>query len=300
MTVAGAQVEAGSAGGGSGCRGLPAGGLTVTHPALASSSGLYVGEGAAPVPKKLADKILRWEFVEMGELLPEFWLCARDDTKSRSRRSRKVTDISTWTRCFATYVSVLGPANPTAIPELMAYLASIVQANQDFDGLVWERYNAAFRRQAAATGNRMWSRVNPSLYTLCFSACVVTKRERCELCLGTTHTAQQCALQGAPDPELNSRVKTVGSVLLAMSQKTSGKPKEVVGTNSSQICHLLNRNNCTFQVCRYKHVCSTCEGSHQALHCPRPAGTVGKVSGQGSRTRTKPQTILDNRGQLGQ
>ena len=80
VTVAGAQVEAGSAGGGSGCRGLPAGGLTVTHPALASISGLhvgegaapvpaltsgpgvYVGEGAAPVPKKLADKILRWEF----------------------------------------------------------------------------------------------------------------------------------------------------------------------------------------------------------------------------------------------
>ena len=106
MTVAGAQVEAGSAGGGSGCRGLPAGGLTVTHPALASISGLhvgegaapvpaltsdpgvYVGEGAAPVPKKLADKILRWEFVEIGELLPEFWLCARDDTKSRSRRLR--------------------------------------------------------------------------------------------------------------------------------------------------------------------------------------------------------------------
>ena len=55
-------------------------------PALTSDPGVYVGEGAAPVPKKLADKILRWEFVEIGELLPEFWLCARDDTKSRSRR----------------------------------------------------------------------------------------------------------------------------------------------------------------------------------------------------------------------
>ena len=57
-------------------------------PALTSDPGVYVGEGAAPVPKKLADKILRWEFVEIGELLPEFWLCARDDTKSRSRRLR--------------------------------------------------------------------------------------------------------------------------------------------------------------------------------------------------------------------
>ena len=115
----------------------------------------------------------------------------------------------------------LHPLPPPADPA--STWASIVQANQDFDGLAWERYDAAFRRQAAATGNRMWSRVNPSLYTLCFSACMATKRERCELCLGTTHTTQQCALQGAPDPELNSRVKTVESVLLAMAQKTSGK-----------------------------------------------------------------------------
>ena len=178
------------------------------------------------------------------------------------------------------YVSVLGPANPTAIKTL-------------------KRYDAAFRRQAAATANWMWSRVNPSLYTLCFSACVATKRERCELCLGTTHTTQQCALQGAPDPELNSRAKTVESVLLAMSQKTSGKPKKVAGANSSQICRLWNRNNCTFQVCRYKHVCSTCEGSHQA-----PLPKAGRHSRQGwpagVSTRTKPQTILDNQGQLGQ
>ena len=37
------------------------------------AAGIYVGEGLLPVPAKLAEKIVRWEFVEMAELLPEFW-----------------------------------------------------------------------------------------------------------------------------------------------------------------------------------------------------------------------------------
>ena len=40
---------------------------------LTPSSGIYVGEGLPPVPPKLAAKIMRWEFVDMAEMLPEFW-----------------------------------------------------------------------------------------------------------------------------------------------------------------------------------------------------------------------------------
>ena len=34
--------------------------------------GIYVGEGLPPVQVKQADKIRRWEFVEMNELLPKY------------------------------------------------------------------------------------------------------------------------------------------------------------------------------------------------------------------------------------
>ena len=34
--------------------------------------GVYVDEALPPVPRKLADKIQAWEFIEMTELLPEF------------------------------------------------------------------------------------------------------------------------------------------------------------------------------------------------------------------------------------
>ena len=49
--------------------------------------------------RKLADRIWRWEFVDMGELLPEFLAAAKvKDPAARhpvARRPRKVTDIET-------------------------------------------------------------------------------------------------------------------------------------------------------------------------------------------------------------
>ena len=48
------------------------------------TAGFYIGESLPPVPTKLASKILRWEYVEMAEMLPEFWSGAKledEDTK---------------------------------------------------------------------------------------------------------------------------------------------------------------------------------------------------------------------------
>ena len=56
--------------------------------AATSPSMTYVGEGIAPVPKKVADRILRWDFVEMGELLPEFGLSASNEQSSTSLTRR--------------------------------------------------------------------------------------------------------------------------------------------------------------------------------------------------------------------
>ena len=55
----------------------------------------------APKAGKLVAKIRRWEFVEMGELLPEFWASPRDaegdpTKEQRLRQARKVTEIFTW------------------------------------------------------------------------------------------------------------------------------------------------------------------------------------------------------------
>ena len=59
--------------------------------------GVYVGEGLPPIPPILAPKILKWEFVEMAEMLPEYWPGTKskeDDSKrAPTRRPRRVTKI---------------------------------------------------------------------------------------------------------------------------------------------------------------------------------------------------------------
>jgi len=147
-------------------------------------------------------------------------------------------------------------------------MATIIRVSQDYQGLAWVRYDAGFRRQAALTGNRLWSRVNSTLYTVFFTGNAQTTT-RCELCFGSTHSAKDCALQGDPDPEMQTRVKAVESALLAMTSKfgvrASGPPVPL----SDQVCRLYNKGSCTYPRCRHSHVCSNCGGNHAALSCPR-------------------------------
>ena len=97
---------------------------------LPARDGVYVGDGIPPVPAKLATKIRRGEFIDMGELLPEFW-SAQDDgearKESKQRRSRKVTDMFTWLQCYASYVAVRVLEDPRMAPELLAYQSTIVR-----------------------------------------------------------------------------------------------------------------------------------------------------------------------------
>ena len=87
------------------------------------------------------------------------------------RRPRQVADIFTWIHCYTLYVSVLASRYQGVVPELMTYLVTITRVSQDFSGLAWVTYDAAFRHQAAITGNRKWSQINPSLYSICFTGC---------------------------------------------------------------------------------------------------------------------------------
>ena len=90
--------------------------------------GVYTGEGLPPVPAKLAAKIRCGTYVDMGELLPEFWATMREEDQSKleakAQRARFIRDIFTWLQCCGMYVSVLALQHPSWIPELMARLPS--------------------------------------------------------------------------------------------------------------------------------------------------------------------------------
>jgi hypothetical protein len=90
-----------------------------------------MGEGAPPVPIKLAARIRQGEYIDMEELLPEFWAGApqeEDGEAKKARRSQKVTDIFTWVQWFRAHMVVRAAQRPKAQPELIAYMNTIVRA----------------------------------------------------------------------------------------------------------------------------------------------------------------------------
>ena len=256
---------------------------------------VYVGEGLPPIPRSLVDKILAWKFVEMSEMLPEYWALAKEDNDPKKEKSKrpKVTDFHTWLQCFAMYAGVLGKHHPSAIPELMAYMVTISQASQDFDGLAWVRYDAAYRRWAAASGNRNWSSVNPSVYAICFTG-RASMKTRCDLCLKTGHLTRNCKLEVDEDPDLPVRVKAVESVVLSLAKDPKRESFGESSKESTEICRLYNNNACRYRRCRYRHACLNCGGKHPAAKCDemgaqqQSAPLGAPASRQSRRDNTRP------------
>jgi len=102
--------------------------------------------GLALIPPKLVQKILRCEFIDMYELLPETWRIEElRDSCCRSSRPRRglITDISLWTECCASLVAVLTTKLPEKASQFMCYLWTIVRASRNFEGTTRASCNAA-------------------------------------------------------------------------------------------------------------------------------------------------------------
>ena len=165
-------------------------------PVATLPAGGVMGEGLMPVPEKIRRKIVNLEFVEMRDLMPESWL--RDDEEVAKnvlslprRKSAPMTNILLWVQCFAGIVGVFSTQYAQVVPELMAYMATIVKCSRDFEGVAWAQYDGAYRRQMAQTKDLRWSRLNPTLFSLCFAG----KAKRnivCSHCLSDNHVSDSC------------------------------------------------------------------------------------------------------------
>ena len=222
-----------------------------------------MGEGLPPVPGRLVDRIRRWEYIEMCELLPELLADQKGGDgagkqMSRAKGRKRVQEIAVWLQCFAVFVGVVAKFEPDVVPGLMAYMVSIIRASQEYEGAAWVAYDAAFRRQVAATGQRDWARINSSLYTICFTG----KARKSPRCLSAAHRTVDCYALGEEEFDVNGRVRVMESALLALSQGGSGK-----GTRTSDVCRLYNEKRCNYRNCKYRHVCRWCGGAHAGCEC---------------------------------
>ena len=244
----------------------------------------FLGDGFPPIPAKLAERICRWEYIDISDLLPEFWpdQKAEEGTAKRvnwSSAKKRVQNINVWLQCYAIYVGVMATKSPKMVPELMAYMISILRASQEYESLAWATYDLAYRRQAAATGHKQWSKVNPSLYTVCFTG-KARKATRCDLCLSTAHKTSECSLTMDEDPDVGLRLKAVESAVIAFSGNYQGFTA-TRGIRSPKVCRLFNEKRCKFRNCKYRHVCRTCQGNHPATDCPSSAKRMEQAQGLG-------------------
>ena len=114
-------------------------------------------------------------------------------------------------------MAVVAPSEPHTEPELMAYTGVIVRVSQDYEGRGWVRYNSAFRHQAALSGNRNWSIINGTLFTMNFSGRSAGTGQH-QLCFATSHSERYCTQSGNPDPDVGERLKSLETAASNMAQ----------------------------------------------------------------------------------
>ena len=222
-----------------------------------------VGPGFPALPRKLIERICSNEYVDFMELPPAkgrsrslaqaaegqiVVVQAADMTSSR----RIIPDLATWLQCFGLYVAVLAPQQPHRVPELMAYLGIIAKASLKYKWPSWIVYDGSFRKEMAGTMEQSWARVDPSIYSLCFTGQALCTENWCSHCQCLDHTLQTCPAR----PK-----KRAWSAAFGGSQ-----PR----TTKGEICQKYNRfgGDCRFgKDCRFRHVCSSCDDPHPVSRC---------------------------------
>ena len=165
------------------------------------------------------------------------------------------------------------------VPEFMAYLATIVKCARDFEGISWAQYDRAYRRQVAQTKDLRWSRLNPTLYSLCFAG-KAKRNVVCAYCLSDSHETASCPdntiLFPWQGPPTRQPVQVQPPVAVGPTRQRS----------SSQVCYLFNAREgprCTYPECKFAHRCALCKGPHARFFCrQREAG-----GSRGKRPRTE-------------
>jgi len=165
---------------------------------------------------------------------------------------------------------VRGTDTPEAIPELMAYMMSIIRVSREYSGLGWMHYDVLFRKQAALKGDTKWSVINPTIYARCFTG-APREAVNCELCLSTLHDAGECPQLVTKEVSMETRLWNVEEAVQSFTQLHNAQPVRPLG----EVCRKQNNQGCSYPYCRHTHVCSACGGPHPEPQCRRSIRRAG-------------------------
>ncbi len=255
------------------------------NPPTKSPPSVFLGQGIPSIPRKMANRILAGEFVDFADLPPaklkQKQVSAPTEgnillvQSSELLQQRKpIGDLPTWLQCFGCYMAVVTSRYPARVPDLIGYMLNIGRASQKYKWPAWVVYDQNFRMEAADKGLTDWSKVDPSLFSLCFTGQAISPESWCRFCQGLDHGSDQCTLarQTCRRPQVPGPSRPARG---SRSPPTSGQGP----TDPPPVCFKYNRYNgdcIKGPRCRYRHVCTMCEGEHPRSKCP--SKEVGKVA----------------------
>ena len=197
-----------------------------------------------------------------------------------------MTDISLWTECYSLLDAVLVSKHPDKAGHFMAYLRIIVRASRNYEDTACASYDAAYRSKAANKRSLDWGFIDTALFSEAFTG-RAELLPRCQFCLSETHRNSECPYGPGEDLRPPSKFPRLSTPSSTQSLRCPSGTVEICGKFNQ-----TDGNNCTFQACRYAHVCAKCgRGPHPASEC------LSHTRGRGYSKGIPPLLNTPSRGQ---
>ena len=154
---------------------------------------------------------------------------------------------------------------------MLGYMVDTVRASRQFR---WPSYDENCWREAAATGQTDWSKIDPSLYAHCFTGWAhftgwARNTGWCDICMTLDHDAADCPYnQGG---EASSTGMKWPQMMQGGQLTPFRKSNSRAGNHADAICFKYNKygGDCMFgSWCHFKHICSVC--AKEGLHMEHP------------------------------
>ena len=212
------------------------------------SSKIWLGEGLGSIPKRTYDRMMKWEFIDMGELrlrtAVEKTMLEPDTQRVvvlpgfevAQAKQKPITDIITWVHCYSRYTAAMATKFPDSTPGLMSHLLTVLRAYSEVEDPAWRLYDIAYREKMAAMGQTIWSGMDVQIYQ--------------EVCEGRPRR------RAIPQGEARGATGATSTRRLTDARRPA-------------VCWQFNEGGCTFgRACKFPHVCENCQGSHPKFRCP--------------------------------
>ena len=128
---------------------------------------VWLGEGLGSLSKRIYDKMMRWEFMDLGEFRPRSVMDkveVEGDTEKlvvlpgfevTQARKKPINNIITWVQCFARYTAAMASKFPDCTPGFMSHMLTVLKAYVEVEDPAWRLYERSIPKENGIN----WSKV---------------------------------------------------------------------------------------------------------------------------------------------